>query len=192
MKKKTGLMGSVITLLTLATIATGATFASLQSTSIALTGNQINTSAGLAISTNGTSFPQTVSGFNFTGVVPGGSAFPAGGNTFYIKNTGYANLAIKAALSVTPTNPNGVNLSKTYLVFTRTDGGAGSPVKISIQDLVSSYVGGGSGAGLGLNTTINTSTTAQFSLQVQMDSDAFSGSNASITGLDLWFIGVGA
>jgi len=188
--KKKSLVGPIITLVALITITTGATFASLQSTSVALTGNQINTSAGLAISTNGTSFPQTVSGFNFTGVVPGGAAFPASGNTFYIKNTGFANLAVKAAISISPSNPNGVNLSKTYLIFTRTDI-TSPPVKLAIADLLSSYSGSSSG-GLSLNDVINTGTTAQFTLQAQMDSDAFNGSSASITGIDLWFIGIGS
>src|SRR5438045_5315843 len=99
MNRRLGLVGSIITLLTLTVIAAGATFASLQSTSVALTGNQINTSAGLAISTNGVNFPQTISGFNYTGVVPGGAPYPAVGNTFYIKNTGFASLGIKAAIS---------------------------------------------------------------------------------------------
>src|SRR5579872_4143371 len=97
-KFKSEAAGAIITLLSLVVVTGGATFTSLQSTSIALTGNQIKTSAGLAISTNGVSFPQTISGFNFTGVVPGGSPFPNPGNTFYIKNTGYASLAIKAAV----------------------------------------------------------------------------------------------
>src|SRR5436190_20380313 len=96
-KNRWHILGTVTTLFSLLVIATGATYASLQSTSVALTGNQINTSAGLAISTNGVNFPQTISGFNFTGVAPGGSPFPATGNTFYIKNTGFTNLAVKAA-----------------------------------------------------------------------------------------------
>jgi len=190
MKRRGGLVGSIITLLALAVIATGATFASLQSTSVALTGNQINTSAGLAISTNGVNFPSTISGFNFTGVVPGGSAFPASGNSFYIKNTGFANLAIKAAISTTPSVTGGVNLSKVYLVFT--DLATNTPITLSLQSLISSYANGASTGGLSLGDTINAGATAQYSLQVQMDSDAFNGPSASITGIDLWFIGAGA
>ena len=118
MTRRLGIVGSIVVLLTLLVITAGATFASLQSTSVALTGNQINTSAGLAISTNGVNFPQTIAGFNFTGVVPGGPAYPATGNTFYIKNTGYAGLSIKAAISSNPSVVGSVNLSKVYLVFT--------------------------------------------------------------------------
>lgn len=190
MNKRHGLVGSIITLLALAVIATGATFAALQSTSVALTGNQINTSAGLAISTNNVSFPQTIAGFNFTGVVPGGDPYPASGNSFYIKNTGVANLAIKAAISTPPSNPNGVNLAKVYLIFTRVDGS--TVTSLSVQSLVSSYAGGASSGGLSLNDSIAPGVVAQYKLQVSMDSDAFSGSSAAISGIDLWFIGIGA
>lgn len=190
MKRRSGLVGSIITLFALAVIAAGATFASLQSQSIALTGNQINTSAGLAISTNGTSFPQTISGFNFTGVVPGGAPFPASGNSFYIKNTGFANLAIKAAISSNPSVTGSVNLSKVYLIFT--DQATNTATSISLQSLISSYAAGMSTGGVSLNDNIAAGATAQFTLQAQMDADAFNGSTASITGIDLWFIGVGA
>lgn len=190
MRMRSRLVSSITTLFALAVITTGATFASLQSTSVALTGNQINTSAGLAISTNGVNFPQTISGFNFTGVVPGGDPYPANGNTFYIKNTGVANLAIKAAISTPPSNPSGVNLSKVYLIFTRVDNN--TQTSLSVQSLVNSYAGGASTGGLSLNDSIAAGTIAQYKLQVSMDTDAFNGSSASITGIDLWFIGIGS
>ena len=169
-------------------ITTGATFAALQSPNASLTGNIINSAtADLRISTNGTTFTvPSVAGFTFDTVVPGGAAVPASGNTFYLKNYGSANLAIKVGISAAPSNVNNVDLSKVHLIFTRVDT-SGSAVSLSLKSLTDSYAGGGTALG----DTISAGSTATYSLKVSMDADALSGSAASITGINIAFIGTG-
>ncbi|MGA3150058.1 MAG: hypothetical protein ABSD10_00350 [Candidatus Saccharimonadales bacterium] len=170
-------------------ITTGASFAALQSQNASLTGNIINSgTADLRISKDGTTFysPSTT-GYTFDGVVPGGAAAPVGGNLFYLKNYGSANLAIKVGINAAPSNVNNVDLSKVYFQFTRVDS-SGSPVSLSLKSLVDSYAAGGTP----LSDTVNAGSTATYSVKASMDMDAFAGSSASLTGINLSFIGTGA
>lgn len=171
-------------------ITTGATFAALQSPSASLNGNIINSAtADLRISTNGTVFTvPSVTGFTFDGVTPGGAAVPSGGDSFYLKNYGSANLAIKVAVSSNPSNVSNIDLTKVHLIFTRVDTG-GSAVSLTLKSLIDSYAGGGTALG----DTISAGTTASYSLRVSMDSDAISSSGGgSIAGLNISFTGTGA
>jgi hypothetical protein len=171
-------------------ITTGATFAALQSPSVSLNGNIINSAtADLRISTNGTTFTvPSVTGFTFDGVTPGGAAVPAGGDSFYLKNVGSANLAIKLWVNSNPSNVSNVDLTKVHLIFTRVDTG-GSEVSLTLKSLVDSFATGGTALG----DTITAGSTASYSLKVSMDSDAISGAGGgSITGLNISFTGTGA
>src|SRR3954466_4669255 len=80
-------------------VVTGVTFAALQSQQAVLSANTIQTaSANLLIGTasaTSTAYSNSHSGFTFANVVPGGPAMPTDGNTFYLKNTGTATLALK-------------------------------------------------------------------------------------------------
>lgn len=167
-------------------ITTAATFASLQSQQAVLSANTVESAtADLRIGTSSTSFSASRTGFDFNSVTPGGPAAPASGNTIYLKNYGTANLAVKAAISSTPSNLNNINLSKIYIHFQRVDTG-GTDQSLSIKSLMDSYATGGSS----LNDTILAGATAQYSLKVSMDADAFSGSSATISGIDLVFTGL--
>ncbi len=172
-------------------ISTSATFAALQSPAATLSANTISVGAAdLRISTNGTTFtvPSTA-GFNFDGVVPGGAAVPAGGNSFYLKNySSNTSLALKASISTTPTNLGNVNLAKVYFNFTRVD--VPEPaLSVSLQTLISSNSTGGTALG----DTIAPNSVAQYSLSVSMDADAYSGTGVgvSISGINLSFTGTG-
>ena len=168
-------------------ITTSATFAALQSQSATLTGNTIESAtADLRIGTSTASFAASRTGFDFNGVIPGGAAMPASGNSFYLKNYGSANLAIKAAVTTAPSNLNNANLSKVYFDFTRVDTGA--TINLSLKSLVDGYATGG----VRLNDTISGGAIAQYSVKVSMDADAFSGASAAISGIDLSFSGTGA
>lgn len=171
-------------------ITSAATFAALQSSPAVLSANTISTtSADLRVNKDGTSITTSIAGFDFTGVTPGGTASPTGGNSFYLKNMGTANLAIKAAINTTPTisttSPVGatVDLTKVSFEFTRVDTGA--KTTISLKALMD----GNTTGGVALNDTVNALATVQYSLRVIITSDAFTAASASITGINLVFTG---
>ncbi len=179
------LMRAVTVIASVAVLATGVTFAALQSQQIALTGNTLQTAtAGLQIGTSAASFATSRAGFAFRDVIPGGPAAPTVGNDFYLKNSGSAALTIKAAVSSTPVNSGNVNLSKVYVVFTRID--ANTPQKIALSTLVSGYATGGTPL---TETLAGNGAVAQYKMQVAMDSDAFTGTDTNITGIDVVFTG---
>ena len=166
---------------------TGITFAALQSQSAALSGNSIETaSANLLVSKDGSSFGSTASGYDFPNIVPGGAAVPADGNTFYLRNAGTTNLALKLSVNGQQVvNDPSLNLAKVWVIITSPDAVAH---KLALSVLISSY--GTGGTDLGAN--INTSSTGLFKVQVSMDADALSGgttSSASIKNVDLTFGG---
>jgi len=169
-------------------LSTVATFAALQSQPAVLSSNTISTTtAFLMVSSDGTTFNNTKPGFSFANITPGGTAVPAAGDNFYLKNTGTANLSIKVAISSTPTNPNAVDLSKVFLTFTRSE--TNLDTTVSIKSLMDSYASGGTL----LNDVVNAATTAQYTVRASMTADAYSGSSgATISGIDLSFSGVGS
>jgi hypothetical protein len=179
---------AIIVVSAVAVLATGVTFAALQSQSATLTGNTISTAnADLRISTTGTtstsSWAATKSGFDFTNVIPGTEATPADGNSFYLKNFGASAMVLKAAINTVPTNEANVDLSKVYLVFNRVD--TSTTQKVSVAELVAANTTGG----IQLTDTLAGGVIAQYKTQVVMDEDAFSGSSATIGGIDLVFNG---
>ena len=179
---------SLLIMAAVGVVTTGATYAALQSPNVSLTNNIINTgSADLRISKDNSAFttPSTA-GFTFDGVVPGGAAMPASGNTFYLKNYGSVSLAIKAGISGNPSNLSGIDLAKTYLVFDRTDNSS-PPVTIALKTLADSYISGGTS----LNDTITAGATATYSVKASMDTDAYAGTTASISGINIVFISTG-
>ena len=178
---------AIFVIASVATVVTGITFAALQSQSVALTGNTIETaSANLQVSKDGVTYGSSTGGYDFANVVPGGAAVPASGSTFYLKNGGTTNLALKlSTYGAQIVNDPSLNLSKVYVVLTAPDA---SVHRLALSALISSYNTGGTD----LAITLNANTTAQFKVQVQMDADALSGtttSSASIKNVDLTFGG---
>ncbi len=167
-------------------ILTGVSFAAFQSQNAALTGNTITSAtADLRIGTSSTSFSTSRVGYSFTDVVPGGSSYPAGGNSVFLKNYGTSTLNIKAAINSTPSNLNNVDLTKVFIHLTRADNSYSA--SFSLKSLVDSYSGGG----LIIGDTIGPGVIAQYQMSVSMSADAFSGSSATISGIDMVFSGVG-
>lgn len=178
---------SIIILGGVGAITTAATFAALQSSNAVLSSNTISTAtAFLSVSSDGTTFNNTKTGFTFSNVTPGGPEVPAAGYNFYLRNTGTANLSIKVTMATAPTNLNGIDLSKVFLDFGRTETGLSQTV--SIKSLLDSNATGGTL----LNDVVNAGTTGQYNVKVYMSSDAYSGGNgATISGVDLIFSGAG-
>ncbi|MDB5181423.1 MAG: hypothetical protein JWP13_186 [Candidatus Saccharibacteria bacterium] len=165
-------------------LATGVTFAALQSQQAILAGNSIQTAtADLKISTDGSAYSNSRTGFAYSEVIPGGAATALPSSTFYLKNSGTPTLELTVAVSTTPMNTDNVDLNKVYLLLTRDDKGVAQ--KLSLAALIAAKASGG----LQVNDSLTGGHTASYHLQVAMDSDAFSGQEASIGGIDLVFSG---
>jgi hypothetical protein len=168
-------------------VVAGVTFAALQSQQAVLNGNTVQSAtASLLIGTasaTSTAFSNSHTGFTFANVVPGGPAQPTDGNVFYLKNTGTATLAIKMAVSGTPTNTSNIDLTKVTIQVTSTD--TNTTQTASLQSLIDG----------GLSLTDNlapASTGVQYKISVSMSADAFTGSSASIGAIDFVFSGTAA
>jgi len=166
-----------------AALVTGVTFAALQSQQATLTGNSIQSaSADLRIGTSASTFASSRTGFNFQDVVPGGPAMPADGFNFWLKNYGSAPLSLKLALGSTPVNTTNVDLTKVSVQVTRVDTNVTQTA--SLQTLTEP-------TGLVLTDPLASNTAVQYKLRVSMTADAFTGTSATIGGIDLVFSGNG-
>lgn len=168
----------------------GVTFALLQS-QVKLKGNSIQTgTTGLLISPNDLNYNTEVTGFNFTGIIPGAQASQTA--TFLLKNTGNSPLALKFAAANPPANPSNVDLSKVQVILTPFNEHfmPGTPLTFSLQSLIDAEAAGG----LPINypVKLSPSTKHQFNIQVGMDADAVNGSSAAISNVDFVFTGVAA
>jgi hypothetical protein len=175
---------AVMVVSAVAVLATGVTYAALQSKQASLTGNTISTaSADLRIGTSASTFSNTRSGFDFINIVPGAQPAPTDGNAFYLKNYGTAPLALKVAISSVPANISTVNLDKVYLTFTRVD--TTTTQKFSVASLVASNASGG----VAITDNLAGGFVAQYKTQVSMDDEAFTGTSATVGGVDIVFNG---
>ena len=165
-------------------IVSGVTFAALQSQQAVLSGNTIESAtADLKISTDGTTYTSSRTGFDFPGVVPGGPAVPAAGNSFYLKNSGTTASQVKLAVSTTPTNLSGVDLAKVSVIITRVPGGTSQT--FTLASLISTYADGGTP----LSDILTAGSFSQYKMQISMTSDAFTGGGAALGNIDFVFIG---
>lgn len=185
-KKKIAMLRAIGVVTAAVIIVSGVTFAALQSQQDTLTGNTIETAtANLQLSTDGTNYSDSHSGFDFNNIVPGGQAVPTTGYPFYLKNFGGTPLSLKLSVTSAPSNPNSVDLNKVNVLLTPV--GTGTSVQtFTLQSLIA----GSSGGGLAI-TSGNLASVAsqQFKLQVSMTSDAVSGSGASLGSIDFSFSG---
>lgn len=165
-------------------IASGVTFAALQSQPAKLTGNTIETAnANLQISTDGTNFGTSQIGFAFANIVPG--AQPATSYFFTLRNSGGTPLALKFAVSSTPSNPANVDLSKVTVNLTPT-GGPGQSFTLA------ALIAANSSGGLTITnpSQLFVGNRVTFTIEVTMAADALTGSSASLGNIDFAFTGV--
>lgn len=168
-------------------VVSGVTFAALQSQQDTLTANTIETAtANLQLSIDGSYFSNSMPGYDFNNLIPGGPAMPVAGAPVYLKNTGNTALALKLAVSSVPSNPNNIDLSKINVLLT-TVGGGGSPQSFSLQSLMDAANSGGLDITSG---NIAAGNTGQYKLQIAIASDAVIGSSASLGNIDFAFNGV--
>ena len=164
-------------------ITTTVTFAAIQSNGNALTGNTIQTAtAALQVSKDGITFSDNVSGYSFTSLVPGGPAQPTtgGGYSVYVKNTGTATQRLLLNVHTPPTVAGTVDLAKVSVVLTPSS--TNTPQSFALADLIAGSVGV-------TNSSVNVGNVLLYHVQVSMASDAVTGNGATISNLDLSFIG---
>lgn len=120
-KKSITLVRAYSIVAVLAVILGGVTFAALRSQNNYVTGSRMTSaSADLKIAKqfNGV-YADTVPGFDFLNVAPGGVAMPRNGNDLYFRNTGTEYMDLQ--LNISPErllNANGVALDKAHIVIT--------------------------------------------------------------------------
>lgn len=179
---------AIAVMATVAVIVSGVTFAALQSQQAVLAGNTIETaSADLRVSNDGNTYSNSLSGFDFANLVPGGAAVPTAGYNFYLKNFGGTPLLLKLSVASTIANPDDVDLSKVNVILTSIGSGA-QPQSFSLADLVAASSTGG--VSLNSPSPLMAGTQQKFAVQVSMAADAFSGSSASLGNIDLTFNGL--
>lgn len=169
----------------MATIAMvgGVTFATLQSQTAIVKGNTIQTaSANLQLSANGTNYSNSIDGYVFGNLIPGGAAVPTSGYPVYLKNSGSVPLALKLSVGSSTVLPANIDASKVHIILNPSAGGA--PQNILLSDLLSVT---GSGVALSQATRLTAGQSMSFLIQVAMDQDAVSGSSASIDSIDFNF-----
>ena len=169
-------------------VATGVTYAALQSQAANVTGNTINSAAAaLIVGKDGATYNTSMVGYDFNGLIPGGSAMPSqnGGYNLWLKNNGSAPLSLNVHIGNAPTVNGDIDLSKVFVVLTPV-GGGGASQTTSVAALIASKTSGGTAM---TTPALNAGTAIQYKIQVQMSADAFSGSSASISNLDLVFGG---
>lgn len=167
------------------------TFAALQSDGHVLAGNTVETAtANILISRDGTTYSDTLPGYDFNNIIPGGAAQPTsnGGYVLAVKNVGTTALVLSLHVPTTPvmtgiTDPSKVSVLMTPLV---TGGGSYAPIVMRLSDLMAAKQPIVWGTNKGL---VATGSSVMFHLQVSMDADAVTGGSASITGLDLSYSG---
>lgn len=180
-----------VVMLIVGVTTSGVTYAALQSQQAVLSGNTIaSATAALQISKDGGTYSSTANGFDFPGLVPGGPAQPSqyGGYPLWLKNNGSASLNVNISINGTPTTTGDIDLSKVSLVLTPVTGG-GTAQTISLATLITNSTGGSTSLSI---PALTPGTIMQYKVQVQMAADAFTGSSATISNLNLVFGGVAA
>ena len=182
------LLRAVTVMAVVGVVVSGVTFAALTSQQAVLAGNTIETAtADLRVSQDGSTYTNSLAGFDFANVVPGGAAVPAAGYNFYLKNFGGTPLLLKLGVASTVANPDNVDLTKVSVILTSIGSGA-QPQTFTLASLIAANTTGG--AALTSPSPLINGTQQKFGVQVSMASDAFSGSSASLGNLDFAFSGL--
>lgn len=164
-------------------VVSGVTFAALQSQQDTLTGNTIETAtANLQLSTDGVNYSDSHTGFDFNNLIPGGSPMPVAGYSMYLKNSGGTPLALKLSVNGPVSNPQNVDLFKVHVLLTTVGGDSVQTFNLSSLAETAN--------GLDITGNLPAGASQQYKLQVQMDTDALTGSSASLGNIDLVFKGL--
>jgi hypothetical protein len=189
MSKASIIARAAATLGVLTATVSGVTMAALQSTATLSDNTVSSATAELQVSKTTpcgeTGFASTLTGFNFTGIVPG-SATATSTQHFCLKNTGTANMNVVFAIPTLPTYSNSggsvtVDNTKVHVALTC---GTLPTVNTTIDALFTTV--GGVTVG-----TLNATDNLTCDVTVSMDANAFTGSSVTSTGFSLVFTGTG-
>ena len=173
-----GLLAAVVT------VVSGVTYAALQSQNATLKGNTIQTAlASLQLSTDGTTYSSSLSGYAFSNLVPGGQPMPNVGYPVYVKNTGTSQLQLSLNIGSQFTNADSLNLSKVHLILDPFAGGVSQNILFS--DLVAA-----DGVKLTQFAVLNAGQSTGYFMRVSLEADAMSGPSATLGNVDFNFSGV--
>jgi hypothetical protein len=137
----------------------------------------------LLLSSDGTNFTSTLSGYAFNNIIPGGAASPTVGYPISLKNAGTTALSLKLSIAKPITNPDNVDLAKVHIILSPFSGGV--PQNITLQDLVTSSSTGG--VALSAASRVTPSQMTGYAMQVMMESDAFSGASTTLSDIEFSF-----
>ncbi len=169
----------------LAVILSGVAFAALQSQPGVLRGNTIQTaSANLEVSPNNINFSNSMEGYSFNDLIPGGQPLPNPAYRVFLRNSGSTPLALKLGVSGQIANPNSVNLNKVHIILT-SPSDSSMKDNLTLQDLINANSSGG--LVLAHANRLNSGEVTSFLIQVSMESDAITGPTASLSNIDLNF-----
>lgn len=171
----------------------GVTYAALQSQQATLTNNTIQSAtANLQLSKDGADYQDTLDGFTFANVEPGGPAMPVDGNMVWLHNKGSIPLDLHMAIDSTGLiNTGQLDLSQVMVAVTpvNSNGTLGAPQSIPVADLTAAAITGGSD----LNLALPIGTATQYKLQVSMAEGAYTGvpgGSSTLSGVTFVFTGV--
>lgn len=175
-------------LIALITLVSGVTYAALQSQDALVQNSTISSSiAALQLSSNGVDFTDSIPGFVFGNIKPGGQPMPNTGYPVYIKNTGTTTVALTLAVKDTLAQTGNMDMSKVHVLVTPVQLG-GTMQDILLSDLVAQSATGG--VPLTQAKSLMTGASTGFFVQVSMEKDAVNGPGASLSHVDFAISGV--
>lgn len=184
LKRSKHIWQSLGMLTTVLALASGVAFAALQSQLGILKGNVIQTAiASLQVSPDGNNYANTMDGYVFGNLVPGGLPYPLSGYPVYVKNVGSAPLTLKFSINPGLDNPNNVDLSKVHVILTPIAGGAGQ--NMTMQELTAANSSGGLAITSGSH--MNPNQVVSYFIKVSLDNDAVNGPGATLSNVDFNF-----
>jgi hypothetical protein len=167
-------------------VVSGVTFAALQSQQAILKGNSIQTAvANLKLSADNINYSNSLDGYTFGGLIPGGNPTPLNGDPIYTRNDGTTALALKLSVNSTLTNPNTVDLEKVHVILTPFGGGVAQ--NMTLADLIAANTTGGIPLTIAGANHLTPSANTGFMMQISLENDAVSGASATIGSLEFDF-----
>ncbi|MDB5170106.1 MAG: hypothetical protein JWN82_502 [Candidatus Saccharibacteria bacterium] len=167
---------------------TGVSYALFKSNDVMIQGSTISSAtARLLLSGNGTTYSDTLPGFAFLGVEPGGAPSPQPGYQVYFKNEGTSALALNISLSTALANPQNARLDHVFLVVTPASGGQST--RLSLASLYDAYAGGRS---VSMNAQLPPGQVGRYLLQIEMEPTAVASAQGTVTlnVVDFFFVGM--
>lgn len=178
---------ALLALVVVGVVVGGVTFAVIQSQAAVLRGNAIMTaSVGMQVSRDDTTYADTVDGYAFGALIPGGQATPSNGYPLYLKNTMSTKLEPRVSVAGPVANPGNINLSKVRVIIAPASGGVEQ--SITLSELIASNASGGVPI-TGVNKILGSGRLA-LTIKVALDADAYSGPGAAIDNFNFNFSGV--